>query len=144
MNFQEQFIDPNFYEEQVGFLSVWKNIFPLLNEIPELQYDEEFGKDIIHLVSDMNSCSIHLFKFFRAKWVGAECRFTGKSRMTDSEWSEFFEHRFSRYLNLLVDADGKTVEVLKKPILDFEDTERIRKYFSFKGRLTLGIESISK
>ena len=62
-----------FYQEQVGFFYLCRN-FLESSFLDQVGLDSQFLKDLEHALSDMNACSVHLFKFLKAKVIDAENR----------------------------------------------------------------------
>jgi hypothetical protein len=68
----EKLVDPELYCEQVGFLhemrKVWARSRASNFRVP---MDLELRRDIAHVVSDMNCCSVQMLDFLLARWQGA-------------------------------------------------------------------------
>ena len=68
----EKLVDPELYCEQVGFLhemrKVWARSRAGNFRVP---MSLELRRDIAHVVSDMNCCSVQMLDFLLARWQGA-------------------------------------------------------------------------
>ncbi|KAK9759569.1 hypothetical protein K7432_017311 [Basidiobolus ranarum] len=133
------FFEPSLYFEQVGFAHCLASTldFPGLREFAD---DPYFRADFDHCISDMNSASIHLLSFLKAKWISALHRSIypppcTKLRLDDDE-HEAFEVKYWRPLlsewgmsQLELDCSWR----ICKPQFNQEDKTILRKWFHRLG-----------
>jgi hypothetical protein len=117
----ERFVDSEVYEEQVGFfvtLNTLHEKYGDFRNIPYFQeYDDQFFHDIDHVASDMNASSLFLWKFLKAKWIGAETRrlngdlLTPETRLLLEEFERWKESRlfsFFKDLSIPIEVDDES------------------------------------
>ncbi|ORX77218.1 hypothetical protein K493DRAFT_308921 [Basidiobolus meristosporus CBS 931.73] len=135
----QAFFEPSLYFEQVGFAHCLASTleYPGLREFFS---DPYFAADFDHCISDMNSASIHLLSFLKAKWISAFHRSIypppcTKLRLDDDE-HELFE---VRYWKPLLSSWGMPQAHLDhcwkicKPQFSQEDKLAIRRWFHELG-----------
>lgn len=78
--------NPDFYREQLGFFKLCRDFLkPVFLVKIEQVLDDLFKKDLEHCLSDMNACSVHLFKFIKAKVIDAENRAVSRGESIDRQ-----------------------------------------------------------
>jgi hypothetical protein len=139
----EKFYDEKFYCEQVGLMTVLNRSPPHRYE-PFQMYDQDFFRDVDHFISDMNACSIHLLKFFLAKWRLAEGRRRRGNVASDSlkltaEEDRMWQEDVRRYLSELK-FPSELISRVQSETLDVETAGLLRRYFHQMGEERLGIK----
>ena len=132
----EKFYDRKFYCEQVGVLEHMKRLI----EHAQIKaffsnYDNEFWKDVEHVIADMNACSIHLLAFFKAKWKMADSR-------TKFPLSTEFDSRYDQLLATLAVPDfvREATKTMCSDKFSPADGSIIRQYFHERGKNLLELD----
>lgn len=81
MQHAERFTQPEYYCEQVGFLHRMRRVHARLQRGESVVVDRQLRLDVVHVVSDMNSCCVHLLEFLLRRLACAAKRTSQEAKL---------------------------------------------------------------